>query len=111
MILDRDDDHLDGIFGALANRTRRALLRHLAAGPARVGELAKPHGMSVAAISKHLFVLESAGLIARTRDGGVQTCLLNAGPLESASDWISAYRTFWSGQLVRLADFAESSGD
>jgi DNA-binding transcriptional ArsR family regulator len=105
------DDRLDDIFHALANRTRRALLRRLAAGPARVTELAKPHGMSVNAISKHLFVLEHAGLIRRTRRGHVQSCMLEAGPMATADEWIGAYRRFWSGQIDRLAEFVEDGKD
>jgi DNA-binding transcriptional ArsR family regulator len=72
------EDRLDDIFHALANRTRRALLRDLASGPARVTELAEPYGMSVNDISKHLFVLERAGLIRRTKAGHVQSCMLHA---------------------------------
>ena len=102
------DDQLDEVFHALANRTRRALLQQLAAGPARVTELAEPHGMSVNAVSKHLFVLERAGLIRRTRQGHVQSCLLEAGPMASADEWIRGYRRFWSGQLDRLAAYVEN---
>lgn len=102
-----EDDRLDDLFHALANRTRRALLNSLAAGPARVTELAKPHGMSVNAISKHLFVLEEAGLIRRARAGHVQSCMLEAAPMASADEWIQSYRRFWSGKLDRLANFIE----
>ena len=101
------DDRLDDIFHALANRTRRALLHQLAEGPARVSELAEPHGMSVNAISKHLFVLERAGLLRRTRKGHVQSCLLEAGPMSTADEWIRDYRHFWSGKFDRLAEFME----
>jgi DNA-binding transcriptional ArsR family regulator len=101
------DDRLDDVFHALANRTRRALLRRLADGPARVTELAKPHGMSVNAISKHLFVLEAAGLIRRARRGHVQSCVLDAAPMASAEEWIRGYRRFWSRRLDRLAAFVE----
>ena len=103
------DDRLDDVFHALANRTRRALLHSLAAGPARVGELAKPHGMSVNAISKHLFVLQQAGLIRRAKTGHVQSCLLDAGPLASADHWLAAYRGFWDRQIDRLAEFVEAA--
>jgi DNA-binding transcriptional ArsR family regulator len=102
-----EDDRLDGIFHALANRTRRALLARLAAGPARVTALAGPHGMSVNAISKHLFVLEEAGLIRRTRDGHVQSCVLAAEPMATADQWLGDYRRFWGRQLDRLAEFVE----
>ena len=106
-----EDDRLDDIFHALANRTRRALLGSLAAGPARVTELAEPHGMSVNAISKQLFVLEKAGLIARRRDGHIQSCVLAAGPMATADEWLRNYRRFWGRQLDRLAEFVEKPGD
>ena len=102
-----DDDRLDNVFHALANRTRRALLKELASGPARVTELAKPHGMSLNAISKHLFVLEEAGLIRRERDGAIQSCVLDAAPMASADEWIQSYRSFWTQKFDRLAKFME----
>jgi DNA-binding transcriptional ArsR family regulator len=101
------DDLLDEVFHALANRTRRALLNSLAGGPARVSELAEPHGMSLNAVSKHLMVLERAGLIRRTRNGHVQACVLEAAPMETAEEWIRGYRRFWQRRLDRLADFVE----
>jgi DNA-binding transcriptional ArsR family regulator len=102
-----EEDCLDEVFHALANRTRRALLHTLAAGPARVTELAQPHGMSVNAVSKHLFVLERAGLIRRTRSGSVQSCVLEAAPMATAVEWIRSYRRFWSRKIDRLAAFVE----
>jgi DNA-binding transcriptional ArsR family regulator len=102
-----EEDRLDEVFHALANRTRRALLQTLAAGPARVTELAQPHGMSVNAISKHLFVLERAGLIRRTRNGSIQSCVLDAAPMATAEEWIRTYRRFWSRKIDRLAAFVE----
>ncbi len=102
-----EEKRLDAVFHALSNRTRRALLRSLAAGPARVTELAEPHKMSLNAVSKHLFVLERAGLIQRTREGSVQSCVLDAAPLASADEWIAGYRNFWNQKLDRLADFVE----
>ena len=104
---DLPEDLLDGVFHALANRTRRALLATLSAGPARVTELAAPHGMSVAAISKHLFVLERAGLIRRAKSGAIQSCMLEATPLAGAEEWLSAYRQFWEAKLDRFAAFVE----
>lgn len=101
------DDRLDTIFQALGNRTRRALLARLRSGPARVTELAEPFGMSLAAVSKHLIVLERAGLIDRSVSGRVHSCALRADPLADAEHWLSAYRDFWSGQLDRLAEFVE----
>jgi DNA-binding transcriptional ArsR family regulator len=102
-----EENRLDDIFHALANRTRRALLRSLSDGPARVTELAAPHGMSLNAVSKHLFVLERAGLIRRRQDGHVQSCVLDARPMASAEEWIGQYRRFWNRQIDRLADFVE----
>ncbi len=102
------DDRLDEVFHALANRTRRALLTSLASGPARVTELAEPHGMSIAGISKHLFVLERAGLVKRTRSGHVQSLMLDAGAMATADEWLSAYRRFWGDKLDRLADFLDT---
>jgi DNA-binding transcriptional ArsR family regulator len=102
-----EEDDLDDVFHALANRTRRALLGMLADGPARVTELAAPHGMSVNAISKHLFVLERAGLVHRTRNGSTQSCVLDAAPMATADEWISGYRRFWGGKIDRLAAFVE----
>jgi DNA-binding transcriptional ArsR family regulator len=103
----RDEDHLDDVFHALSNRTRRALVNRLADGPARVTELARPHGMSLAAISKHLFGLERAGLIQRKRDGSVQSCVLNPKAMTSADEFLATYRRFWSGTFDKLADFVE----
>jgi DNA-binding transcriptional ArsR family regulator len=102
-----EDDRLDDVFHALSNRTRRTLLKTLAQGPARVNELAAPHGMSVNAISKHLFVLERAGLIRRRRDGHVQSCVLAPEPMASADEWLSHYRGFWGRQFDQLADYVE----
>lgn len=101
----KHEDRLDEVFHALANRTRRALVQALADGPARVTELAEPHGMSLAAVSKHLFVLERAGLIRRTRHGTIQSCVLEPGAMASADAWIGSYRHFWNRQLDRLTAF------
>src|SRR5438105_2948643 len=101
------EERLDEVFHALANRTRRALLQTLAAAPARVTELAVPHGMSVNAISKHLFVLERAGLIRRTRQGAIQSCVLEAAPMATAEEWMRTYRRFWAGKIDSLAAFVE----
>ena len=106
-----EDERLDGIFHALANSTRRALLRRLTAGPARVTELAAPHGMSVNAISKHLFVLERAGLIRRSRQGHVQSCVLDAAPMATAEEWLATYRQFWDRKFDSLARFVEKRKD
>jgi DNA-binding transcriptional ArsR family regulator len=93
---------LDATFAALADPTRRAILARLAAGEASVTELAQPFAMSQPAISKHLKVLERAGLIARGRDAQRRPCRLVATPLADASDWLDGYRQFWEASFQRL---------
>jgi DNA-binding transcriptional ArsR family regulator len=100
---------LDSTFAALSDATRRGILARLAAGEISVSELAKPYDMSLPAVSKHLRVLESAGLITRRKDGRVQHCNLVAGPMKSAAEWIEHYRCFWEAQLDSLARFLEDS--
>lgn len=98
-----DDLDLDAIFQALAHPTRRALLEQLAGGPERVGELAAPHDVSLAAVSKHLHVLEDAGLIEVEKDGRVRRCHLDAAPLSAAFGWLTRYRVFWEDRFDALA--------
>ena len=98
---------LDRTFAALADSTRRAILGRLAMGEATVGELAEPFRVSRPAISKHLRVLERAGLVRRTRDGRISRCVLNARPMRDAADWVDRYRAFWIGQLDALARYVE----
>ena len=93
---------LDLIFGALADGTRRDILARLAEGESTVGDLARPYEMSRPAISKHVRVLERAGLVRRTKDGRVSRCGLDAGPLRDAADWVERYRQFWEGQFDQL---------
>jgi len=104
------DAQLDRIFHALADTTRRAILARLSQGEALVTELAEPFDMSLPAISKHLNVLEKAGLLQRHKDGRIRRCQLNAGPLENAADWIKFYRQFWETQLDSLAEYLERKG-
>jgi DNA-binding transcriptional ArsR family regulator len=92
-------------FAALADPTRRAILARLASGEASVTELAEPFEMSLPAISKHLKVLERAGLIARGREAQWRPCRLAAGPLKDASDWLDHYRRFWDESFDRLEDY------
>lgn len=94
--------HLDATFAALADPTRRAILARLALGEASVTELAEPFAMSQPAISKHLKVLERAGLISRGRDAQRRPCRLEARPLAEASEWLEGYRRFWEGTFQRL---------
>lgn len=93
---------LDRTFAALADPTRRAILGRLASGEATVTELAKPFAMSLPAVSKHLKVLERAGLISRGRDAQWRPCRLNAEPLGAANAWIEQYRDFWEARFDRL---------
>lgn len=97
-------DRLDATFAALADPTRRAILARLAAGEASVTELAAPFAMSQPAISKHLKVLEQAGLVSRRRDSQRRPCRLEAGPLAEATDWLVRYRQFWEASFDRLDD-------
>ena len=100
---------LDHTFAALADPTRRALLARLARGAASVTALAAPFRMSLPAVSKHLSVLERAGLIARSREGRVHRLRLEAAPLREAGEWIVFYRRFWEGQLDALARYLEET--
>ena len=97
--------NLDSTFAALADPTRRAILGRLALGETSVTELAEPFEMSMPAISKHLKVLERAGLIARGKEAQWRPCKLQAGPLQDASIWIDEYRRFWEQSFDRLDDY------
>jgi DNA-binding transcriptional ArsR family regulator len=94
--------HLDATFAALADPTRRAILARLASGEASVTELAKPFAMSQPAISKHLKVLERAGLISRGQDAQRRPRRIDAKPLADISEWLEGYRQFWEGSFQRL---------
>ncbi len=98
-------DRLSETFGALADPTRRAILARLASGEASVTELSAPFAMSMPAISKHLKVLERAGLIARGREAQWRPCRLQAGPLEDVAGWVEHYRRFWEQSLDRLNEY------
>ena len=100
---------LDDVFGALADPTRRRILETLSRGDQCVTALAKPYRMSLPAISKHLRVLEHAGLICRRRDGRVHHLKLDAKPMQEAAQWIEEYRKFWKGALDSLAHFLEKT--
>src|SRR3979411_3151523 len=93
--------HLDTTFAALADPTRRAILARLATGEASVNELARPFDMSQPAISKHLKVLEGAGLISRGRDAQRRPCRIEAKPLADANEWLENYHKFWGGRVER----------
>lgn len=98
-------DHLSTTFAALADPTRRAILARLTSGEASVTELAEPFEMSMPAISKHLRVLERAGLIARGREAQWRPCRLKAAPLHDVADWVEHYRQFWEQSFDRLDEY------
>jgi DNA-binding transcriptional ArsR family regulator len=98
-------DRLSVTFSALADPTRRAILARLISGAASVTELAEPFEMSLPAVSKHLKVLEHAGLITRGREAQWRPCRLKAGPLKDAADWLDHYRHFWEQSFDRLEDY------
>ncbi|MFJ8911347.1 ArsR/SmtB family transcription factor [Amycolatopsis sp. NPDC102389] len=97
-------DQLSATFAALADPTRRAILARLATGEASVNELAEPFPVSLQAISKHLKVLERAGLISRSRTAQWRPCRLEAAPLGDVSDWVERYRRFWEGGFDRMEE-------
>lgn len=99
------EDRLSAVFSAVAHPARRAILGRLAEGESTVTRLAEPFSMSLPAISKHLRVLERAGLIARQMDGRIHRCRLAAIPMKDALDWISFYRSFWEEGLDALGEF------
>lgn len=102
---------LDAVFAALSDPTRRAIVAHLAAGEATVGELAGPFDVSLAAISKHVHVLRDAGLLTQHREGRRRRCQLTAAPMREADDWLTDYRRFWDLRLDGLAEHFEQGGD
>jgi DNA-binding transcriptional ArsR family regulator len=104
-------DQLSTTFAALADPTRRAILARLASGEASVTELAEPFDMSLPAVSKHLKVLERAGLIARSREAQWRPCQLDAGPLKGVAEWVEHYRRFWAESFDRLDDYLEKLKD
>jgi DNA-binding transcriptional ArsR family regulator len=100
---------LNRTFAALADPTRRRILAHLARGDKCVTHLARPYAMSLPAVSKHLRVLEKAGLLRRRRYGRVHEMQLDAEPLKKAAQWVDEYRKFWEGSLDRLAEYLEKA--
>ena len=101
------EDRLSVTFAALADPTRRAILARLALGETSVGELAEPFAMSLPAVSKHLKVLERAGLISRSRAAQWRPCRLEAGPLKDLSGWLERYRRFWDESFDRLDEYLD----
>ena len=111
MAIDDPDAQLDAIFRALSDRTRRKLLARLADAPGTISELAEPFDMSLPAVSKHIKVLERAGLVKRSVDGRLHRCSLGAAPLQHVAAWLDPYRAFWSDTLDALARYAEQEQD
>jgi DNA-binding transcriptional ArsR family regulator len=101
-------EELDLVFSALADPTRRAIVVRLSAGEASVSELARPFDVSLPAITKHLAVLERAGLLEHEKEGRVRHCRLVAAPMKTADDWLSSYRRFWDDRLDSLTDHLKS---
>lgn len=101
-MVERSAAALDSVFHALADPTRRAMLRRLADGEHSVGELAEPFDMSFAAAAKHVKVLEEAGLLSRTIEGRTHRCRIEAGPLAEADRWLAYYQRFWTARLDDL---------
>jgi DNA-binding transcriptional ArsR family regulator len=100
-------DPLTSTFAALADPTRRAILARLSSGEASVTELASPFDMSLPAISKHLKVLERAGLITRTREAQWRPCRIHGAPLQQVANWVEDYRAFWEQRLDRLGEYLQ----
>ena len=101
------ESKLDSTFAALANSTRRAILARLAQGQASVNELAEPFEMTLPAISKHIKVLEQAGLVVRSRQAQYRPCVLEATPLEEVASWAEHYRPIWEDRFDRMEDYLQ----
>lgn len=101
------DDRLSETFAALANSTRRAILARLAEGAATVNELAEPFEMTLPAVSKHIKVLERAGLVVRAQEAQYRPCALDPAPLHEVSSWAEQYRPVWEGRFDRMNDYLE----
>ncbi len=110
-MVDNESKGLDRVFHALSDRTRREILRMLAHREYTVGELADPFRMSLAAVSKHIKVLEEAGLLERAKDGRIHRCSINAAPLRKAQDVIRYYQQFWESRFNALERFLQASVD
>jgi DNA-binding transcriptional ArsR family regulator len=103
------EETLDAVFSALADPTRRAIVTRLAKGEASVSELAEPFDVSLPAVTKHLAVLERAGLLEHHKQGRVRHCRLIAAPMSVADDWLGTYRVFWERRLDSLADHLKTT--
>jgi DNA-binding transcriptional ArsR family regulator len=103
-----NEQSLDEVFSALGDPTRRAIMAQLSSGDLSVSEIAAPHEMSLPAVSKHLNVLENAGLIRRLKQGRVISCKLTPEPLQNASAWFEDYKAFWEERLNSLSDYLDT---
>jgi DNA-binding transcriptional ArsR family regulator len=106
-MVEYNSELLDKTFGALADPTRRRILAQLSEGEICVTDLARPHAMSLAAVSKHVIVLERAGLVKRRKDGRVHSLALDAKPMEEAQAWLDRYRQFWTANLDGFEKYLE----
>jgi len=104
------DHRLDGVLGAIADPSRRAIVRRLAGGPASVSQLAEPLAMSLPGVLKHVRVLEAAGLVRHRKEGRTRLCELDAAPLAEVEVWLAPYRDFWEPRLDALVDHFERRG-
>ena len=102
---------MDRVFAALADSTRRGMIARLSLGPASIGELGRPHPISKPAVTKHIKILERAGLIERRKDGRFHHCELRPEPLQDAEEWIEKHRVFWEQSLDSLARYLEETQD
>ncbi len=98
---------MDAVFAALADTTRRGMISRLSIGPATIGELGRPYNITKPAVTKHVKILERAGLIQRQRSGRIHRCTLQPKPMKQARDWIEHHQRFWKGSLDALADYVE----
>ncbi|ANY80143.1 transcriptional regulator [Microvirga ossetica] len=110
-MVERTSAHLDAVFHALSDATRRAMLSQLSSGPRSVGELAAPFSMTFAGASKHVKVLESAGLVRREVQGRTHVCRLDAARLSEADAWLRHYERFWTTKLDRLEELLIADAD
>ena len=110
-MVNNSSERLDSVFSALSDPTRRAILDRLARSEATVMELAAPFEMSLPAVSKHLRILEHAGLIAREKEGRIHHMRLTADAMKDAAEWLGHYRRFWTDQLDNLAAYLETASD
>lgn len=99
---------LDGVFHALSDPTRRAFVREVSGGPKSLGALAERSSVSLPLATKHLAVLQKAGLVSTTKDGRVRTCRFEPGAMQEANEWIRKYEHFWEAGLARMAEFMEA---